>query len=322
MTPTRVVIRRASTYEPPSLGRAVAEAVEALGGWGAFVRKGDRVLVKPNCISGVPAEQHAQTHPLFVGEVCRQLLDYGARPVVGDSPAWGSLAGVADRVGLTPVLARLGVPLVPFDRPIRVANTAGRVFEAFTLDRTAVEADAIVNLPKLKAHRQLYVTLAIKNMFGCVPGKRKAWWHFKAGRYDNYFGRMLCEVYALLRPAVTIMDAIVAQEGPGPVRGTPRPLGIVLASADGPALERVACEIIGAEPHRVRTLQAAAELGIGTPQLGNIEVMGEPVESVRVADFLFPKLLPIGFSLPRVVRSTFKDAWITYQESLAARRSA
>jgi uncharacterized protein (DUF362 family) len=319
MAQARVAIERASGYERATLAGAIAAAVERLGGWSARIQRGDRVLVKPNCISAVPADRHACTHPAFVAEICRQLIDLGARPFVADSPAWGSLAGVARKLGLPEALAPLGVEIVPLNQPVRVPNTAGRVYEHLTLDRTVVEADAIINVPKLKSHGQLYVTLAVKNMFGCVPGKRKAWWHFKAGNYENYFARMLCEVYALVNPCITIMDAIVGMEGRGPVRGTPRPIGAVLASTDAPALERVASEIIGADVTKVRTLRAAAELGIGTPQLDNIEIVGEPIDALRITDFQFPKLIPIGFSLPRVVRSTLKNAWIVRQEQLAVR---
>lgn len=322
MTRTSVSLMQARDYESPTLRRAIGGAVDAIGGWSRFVRPGDRVLVKPNCLTGGPAERAAVTHPALVAEICRQLIDLGARPFVGDSPAWGSFQGVASSSGLTAALKPLNVPLVPFRRPVRVENAAGRVYSHLTLDRTVVEADAVVNVPKLKSHRQLYVTLAIKNVFGCVPGKRKAWWHFKAGNYENYFGRMLCEVYALVRPALTIMDAIVVMEGKGPAAGDPRALGAVLASADAPALERIACEVIGAEPHRVRTLVAAAELGIGTPQRDNIDVGGDPIDAVRISDFRFPSLIPIGFSLPRVVRSTLKNAWIVHQEQVRARRAS
>lgn len=317
----RVVIQHAETYSTPVVARAVASAVEPLGGWDAWLKPGARVLVKPNCISAAPAEQHAQTHPTLVAEICRQLIDFGAKPFVADSPAWGSLPAAATKAGLTPMLARLNVPLVEFKDPVRIENVAGYVYRYLTLDRAAVDADAIINVPKLKTHRQLYVTLAIKNMFGCMPGKRKAWWHFKAGNYENYFARMLCEIYAITRPAITIMDAIIGQEGNGPIRGDPRQIGLILASTDAPALERVACEIIGAEPHRVRTLRAAAELGIGVPQLDRIRVLGEPIEAVRLTDFRFPKPLPIGFSLPRVVKSALKNAWITRQESIHASKS-
>lgn len=319
MARAQVVLRKATDYDVATLRAEIGSAVELLGGWGRWVRRGDRVLVKPNCIAAATADEQAVTHPAFVVEICRQLLDFGAKPFVGDSPAWGSLAGVARKCGLTPMLKRLGVPLVSLNRPMRVENASGRVFRHFTLDRKAVEADVILNVPKLKAHCQLYVTFAIKNMFGCVCGKRKAWWHFKAGTFDNYFARMLCEVYALLNPALTIMDAIVGMEGQGPRRGTPRPIGAILVSSDAPAIERIACELIGADPRQVRTLRAAAELGIGTPQREHIELIGDPLDAVRISDFQFPRMVPIGFSFPRLVRSTLSNAWILRQEAAEGR---
>ncbi len=209
------------------------------------------------------------------------------------------------------MLRRLGVPLAEFDRPRRVRNRRGRVYRQLTVDALALEVDAIVNLPKLKTHRQLLMTCAIKNMFGCVPGKRKAWWHFKAGNYENYFARMLVELFSLLNPTLTIIDAIDAMEGEGPMRGKARRLGLLLASRDGPALERICAELVGVHPRRLRMLVAAKELGYGTCDLNNIEVVGAGIEDIRVPDFVLPRLIPIGFSLPRVVRSALKNAWLS-----------
>jgi uncharacterized protein (DUF362 family) len=315
-----VAITHCRTYDAEPLAAAIAAAVKPLGGWSRWIRPGAKVLVKPNCIVAAPAERQAQTHPAFVAEICRQLLDLGARPFVGDSPAWGSMTAAARKSGLAPLLDRLGVPLVEFRNPVKIENASGRVCRRLTLDRAVIEADAVVNVPKLKSHGQLYVTLAIKNLFGCVSGKRKAWWHFKAGDHENYFARMLCEVCALVNPAITIMDAVIGMEGDGPIGGTPRPIGAVLASTDAPALERVACEIMGADLSKVRTLAAAAELGIGTTQFERIDVVGDPLEPLRVKDFQFPNLVPIGMSFPRLVRSTLKNAWIVRRDSRAAAR--
>lgn len=310
-----VVLERADSYEPPVVGPAICRAVEAAGGWQAGIRPGDRVLVKPNCISNVPADRPAQTHPTVIVEVCRQLLDYGARPFVGDSPAWGSLIGNLRILGVLDDLARLGVPVVPFKRPVKAVNPNGRVFHKLSVAAEALEADAIVNLPKFKSHRQLLMTVALKNMFGCVIGRRKAWWHVKAGSYDNYFSRMLVETYEMLRPAITIVDAVVAMEGQGPIKGQPRALNLIMASTDGPALERVAAEIVGIKPARLRTLAAARELGVGVSHLDQIDVTGVPLAEARVAGFKLPYLLPIGFSLPRLVKGAFKNAWITHQQA-------
>lgn len=310
-----VAIERADSYEPAVVRSAIERAVAGAGGWDRLIRPGDRVLVKPNCISGTPPTQPAQTHPAVILEVCRQLLDHGAKPFVGDSPAWGSLPGNLRQLGILDDLKQLGVPVTEFKRPVKADNPRGKVFRRLTVDAAALEADAIVNVPKFKAHRQLVMTVAIKNMFGCVGGRRKAWWHVKAGSYDNYFSRMLVETYELLRPAINIVDAIVAMEGKGPIHGTPRAMNLILASTDASAIERIAADLIGVKPTQLRTLAAARELDVGTPYRDRIDVVGAEPAEVRIDDFEIPRLLPIGFSIPRLVRGAFRNAWIIRQQN-------
>jgi uncharacterized protein (DUF362 family) len=155
-------------------------------------------------------------------------------------------------------------------------------------------------------------------MFGCVGGRRKAWWHVKAGSYDNYFSRMLVETYELLRPVVNIVDAVVAMQGNGPIKGTPKPMNMILASTDGVAIERIAAEIIGVKPSRMRTLAAAIELEVGTGTLDQISVVGADLDEVRISDFEMPKMMPIGFSIPRLVKGTFRNAWLVRQQERKA----
>jgi len=310
-----VAIERADGYAPELIDSGITRLVNTFGGWETLVRRGDHVLVKPNCICSAPPTQPAQTHPAVILALCRQLLDYGAKPFVGDSPAWGTLHGALRQLGIVDELSRLGVPIVPFKRAVRADNIDGKVFKKLTVDAAALEADAIVNLPKLKAHRQVLLTVVIKNMFGCVNGRRKALWHVKVGGYENYFGRMLVETYDLLRPVINIVDAVVAMEGKGPIKGTPRHVGLLLAATDGPALERVMADLVGLKPARLPTLQAARELGVGTPYLDKIQTIGPDLHDIRIPDFEFPKLMPLGFSFPRWIKGTLKNAWMTHQES-------
>ena len=314
-----VAIERASDYDRSEVASAIQRAVTACGGWDHLVKRGDRVLVKPNCISGAPVGRPVQTHPAVITEVCRQLIDVGAKPFVGDSPAWGSLPTNLRQLGVIEELTELGVDVVEFKRPVKAKNPRGQVFSTLTVDAAVLEADAIVNVPKFKAHRQLLLTVAIKNMFGCVVGRRKAWWHVKAGSFENYFGLMLVETFELLAPAITIVDGIVAMQGPGPMKGSPCDMGLVLASTDGPALERVAADIVGIKPARLRPLAAARELDVGTPYLDQIDVVGASLEEVRLADFELPKLIPIGFSIPRLVKGALKHAWMLHKEARAAK---
>jgi uncharacterized protein (DUF362 family) len=307
---SKVSLGYCSSYELGPLKDAVRKTLEPLGGLTAFISRGDNVLVKPNMITGAPREKPAQTDPAVVEVILSDLLDLGAKPVVGDGVAWGSVKANAKANGLDLVCRKLDVPLVEFNRPVTVNNTEGKVFRSLTLDRTVLEADRVINLPKLKSHKQMLLTCAVKNMFGCMPGKRKAWWHVKAGNYENYFALMIMEMFSLVNPVFTLVDGVIAMEGPGPIKGTPRQMNLLMASTDGPAMERVCCSIMGLKPSRVRIMRAAIELNAGTPHLRDIEIVGEPLERFAVSDFQWPKLTPIGFSFPRFVKSVLKQTWL------------
>ncbi len=176
----KVALVRCEDYEPARVGDAVRRQWELLGGVETFIQRGDTVLLKPNFIAP-RSHRHsaAQTHPAVILETARLLKDYGARPFVADSPAWTNAAVCARVLGLTEPLRRLGVPIRQLNAPrmCRLAPGGPKV----GISAAALDADVIVNLPKFKTHQQMVATFAVKNMFGCVSGKRKALWHFRKG---------------------------------------------------------------------------------------------------------------------------------------------
>lgn len=309
-----VALARCASYEPQEVSRALDEALGHLGGWSAFASPGERHLLKPNLLKAALPDQAVTTHPEILRALARRLKEMGAEPFIGDSPAWGSFGRAVEKAGIAAVAQQEGLPLVALDQGVRVDNARGKVYQHLTVDKAALEADAIINCPKLKAHDQLYLSGAVKNVFGCVSGKRKAWWHFKAGNFDNYFARMLIEVCQLLSPRLHVMDAVVGMTEKGPSRGKPMHLGFIAASCDPVALDRVCLAVLGGDEAKLKTLAAAAELGVWEPRLERIRVVGEPVDELRAEGFVFPSLIPIGFSLPRVVKSTLKHHWLVQTE--------
>ena len=305
-----VCVTRCPSYQPIDLLPAIDRTLDALGGIGRFVQPGDRVLLKPNCIARLPPESAGQTHPAVIVEVARRVIAVGGIPVVGDSPAWGRLSGNLAALGALEPLADLGVQVVEFTRSRWIANYPMRVYRGFRVAREVLAVDKIINLPKLKAHKQLGLTAAIKNMFGCVAGKRKAWWHFSAGDKRNLFGWLLVELFDRLRPCLTIVDGVLGQQGDGPIHGQPRGFHWLVAGVDGVAIERVCAELVGMAPAELRILRAAEELGIGQPDLAGIEVVGETISSQRINDFARPDMMPIRFPLFRVLRSTVKNLFL------------
>jgi ferredoxin len=168
----------------------------------------------------------------------------------------------------------------------------GVMIKRLDVIKPAVEADVIINLPKLKTHIYTVFTGAVKNTFGVIPGLKKPGYHGKLKTIDR-FSEMLLDVYAFTKPGLSIMDAVVSMEGDGPGRtGKPRYRGVVLASTDGVALDAVACSVVGIPPEIVPTFTVARKRGLWSGDLGSIEVLGEPVEKVAAADFKRPSTSP------------------------------
>ena len=273
-----------------------------LGGLETFVKRGDVVLLKPNLIAP-RSHRHsaAQTHPAVILEAARLLKDYGAKPFVGDSPAWANAAICARALELVEPLRKLGVPLRQLDAPRKC--TLGADGPRLGLSSLALDADAIVNLPKFKTHQQMVATFAVKNMFGCVTGKHKALWHFRRGHTRDEFAQLLVGVCQYLRPVLTIIDGIVAMHGQGPIRGPSRPLGWLIAGRDPLACETVCCRLVGLAPEQLPIIQAARRIDFGCSDPGRIEIVGSPLPMTPCPDFELARLTPVKFTLGRVCRS-------------------
>ena len=231
---------------------------------------------------------------------------------MGDSCALGSITRVARWSGLDKALRAEGFEPakdLSVSRPGR-AERDGTEYPQ--LNAFLDEVDAVINLPKVKVHQQCYLTLAIKNLFGCVPRRRKALWHFKRGNTVD-FAEMLISIYQTVRPVLHIADGIVAMEGKGPVNGDPHPVDVLSASADGVATDRVWLEILGGEVERMAVLAAARRAGLGSSiDLASIEILGQPLQACRAVGFRMipePEMIPIKFSLTHIVRGLWKDFW-------------
>ena len=169
-------------------------------------------------------------------------LDRGVRPIVADSPAIGSFETILRMSGIRDALAGTDVECRPFRDSVKV--DVGEPFGEIDIAEEAVRADVIINLPKFKTHAQMLLTLAVKNLFGCVVGFRKPEWHHAGGCDRQAFARLLVRIGRTLRPAFNILDGILAMEGQGPGRsGVPRELGILMAGKDPFAVD--SCRLPG-----------------------------------------------------------------------------
>lgn len=306
-----VSLLHTSSYEIASLMRSLEAVLEPLGGMSSIVKAGDRVLLKPNLLTGSRPTKECTTRPELVYCVAKMVQDAGGKPFLGDSPAFGSVKGIAKANGLLPLAEELGIPIVEFHGKRYETENEGE-FQHLRLSKEAMDADVVINLPKVKSHMQLTLTLGVKNLFGCVPGKMKAWWHMEAGKDVERFSQMLVETARTINPELTILDGIIGHEGNGPSAGEPKNLGILAAACDVFALDRVMVEILGVKPQDVPTVAASMRSGLCS-DLSAIEIVGDQVAQLRCLDWKLPEtMLEIDFGMPRVIRSTFKHLYIKF----------
>lgn len=305
-----VSLIRAETYDTQKLQKSLETLLKPLGGISSIVKPGDRVLLKPNLLTGARPTKECVTRPELVYCVAKMVIEAGGKPFMGDGPAFGSAKGVAEANGYKAILEELNLPVVEFHG--KRYQTVSQEFNHLLLSKEAMEADVVINLPKVKSHVQLTVTLGVKNLFGCVPGKMKAFWHMEAGKDANRFGQMLVETARAVNPNLTIVDGIIGHEGNGPSGGEPRFLGVLAASQDVFALDLAMLEILNVDPAQVPTAATSIRLGLCS-QLADIEFPHLRPEELKVIDWKLPeKLVPIDFAMPRVIKSTFKHLYIRF----------
>ena len=314
---TSVSLLRATTYDIEALQQHLIELLAPIGGIESIVKPGDRVLLKPNLLTGSRPTKECTTRPEIIYCVAKLVQAAGGQPFLGDSPAFGSARGVAEANGLLPWAEKANLPIVEMHG--KRYPTESKDFDNFLLSKEAMEADVVINLPKVKSHVQLTMTLGVKNLFGCVPGKMKAWWHMEAGKDRQRFGTMLVETARAISPELTILDGIIGHEGNGPSGGEPRDLGLLAASTDVFALDRAVVDMLGVDPAQIPTLVESKRLGL-CPKLKQIDFPLMQPADLKIDDWQLPeKLMPIDFGAPRVLRSTFKHLYIRFiKEPMAA----
>lgn len=245
------------------------------------IKQGSRVLIKPNMLSAATPADAVLTHPLIIKAAVEYVLQKGARPQVSDSPAIGSFERIVKVNGIKDALAGLDVDVIPFQetRLVDIGKPYGKV----DIAQDALDAEVIINLPKLKTHSQMLLTLAVKNMFGCIVGFQKSRWHIRAGVDSMAFARLLVAIHQAVRPTVSILDGILALQGEGPGKGgKPRHIGVLMGSCDSFALDTAVCRMLGIDVKSVPILNVAGEIDL----INSCEVEGD---LPTVYDFELPQ---------------------------------
>jgi len=304
----KILLRKIESYDLEEVERFVRDSLALCASHNSSFHAGQKVLLKPNLLRAFKPDRCVTTHPAILEAVCRVLKDHSINHIdISDSPALGSLAAVAHKAGYGPLVKKYGVKLVPLSNPVSFATVEN--IPHLKIAGNLIDYDHIINLPKFKSHCQMTLTLAIKNLFGLVIGKRKPVLHCLVNNDKVKFGKMLVDIAKHVNPSLTIVDGIQAMQGQGPANGTPYPLGILASGQDLTALDRVLTEIVRVPPEKVYALEAARQKGFGTYQLNAIELLGETdLESLKVSDFQLAELpIDISFNPFRIVKSFLKQ---------------
>ena len=290
---SKVYIRKAE-YDYATLKPLVFELMDSIAG--DRIKKGMRVVIKPNLLAAFRPDRAVVTHPLIVKAAAEYVISKGVRPQISDSPAVGSFEKILKESGIKDALKGMDVEYKEFKEFVSV--DVGKPFGKIEIAKDAVNADILINLPKIKTHQHMLLTLGIKNLFGCIVGMRKPEWHMRAGVDKEMFATILVRIYQTLKPAINIYDGILGMEGQGPGKsGDPREIGVIVGSNDAPAADRVISGMLGVDPDLVLTNRIAVE------QVGDEIIVDGEIP--RIENFRLPEMTPIVFG-PKVAHGFFR----------------
>lgn len=253
----------------------VAAVLKPLGGMKAFVKKGDRVVVKPNIGWDRKPEQASNTHPEVVKAVVRQCLDAGAKSVLVLDRSCNDARLSYARSGIKKAVESIDDERVRCEYenkkdyvPVKIAD--GKSIKEFEFNRKAMppECDCYINVPVAKHHRHTKLTLGLKNVMGVIGGNR--------GKIHQDLARRIADLNLVIRPNLTIIDAtrILLRNGPtGGKLEDVKVLDTLIASADTVAADAYATTLFGEKPNSIGSTVAAAKLGLGEMDLEKVKIV-------------------------------------------------
>jgi len=250
--------------------------------------RGKRVLLKPNLVEFEP-DSPINTHPLLVHAALEAFRELGADVFIGEGPGHRrNTLDMAEAAGYFETIPRFEEIFTDLNldcvAAVRLARPHSRL-QSIYLAQSAMSCDLLVSMPKMKTHHWVGATLSMKNLFGTVPGGVYGWpknilhWAGIPG--------FIADLYHTLPGRFAIVDGIVGMQGNGPIQGTPKRAGVVVAGRDLAAVDATCCQIMCIDPHRIEYLKLA--VGNVAELLRSIHQIGESVESVRTCFELIPE---------------------------------
>ncbi len=298
---TVVALTENRRYDSDEIKKNIEKSSAAIGFSQRF--HGTRVLLKPNLISG-RGPVYACTDLAVIIAAAEWFIDHGAFVSLGDSPAFGGCTQVLRRHGMESALTRLGVHITEFKTPVirKLSNhvSVGIAAEALT-------CDLLVNLPKIKAHNQMFMTMAVKNLFGIVCGMRKALIHMKNGTSHERFAEVMLDLAEIVPPSIVIADGIEVMHRQGPVGGDRLHLGCIAMGCDPVSVDSAMLDALELEPERCPIWRSAARRKHPGSDLSALTYPLDHPSIFHGSGFIAPQILnPVPFNPLRFMVSSFR----------------
>jgi len=263
------VVKGERGHEPVFKALDLIDYESAVSGW-------KQVLIKVNFITVETWDTGATTDPVVVEAIIKKLKNLPVQILVVESDATMTSADKAfEATGMKEMCQRNDVECLNLrhvkDR-VKIDVPDCETLGSITLPRIVTES-AIISAAKLKTHMATKVTLGMKNMFGLLPDKFKGKYHAKG------ISKVIVDVNAVLRPALTVIDGFVGMEGRGPSGGTPVKMDLIIAGKDVVATDSTAARVMGFEPIEIAHIRKAHEKGLGN--IDDIEILGSKLDDVR-----------------------------------------
>ena len=256
----------------------VRRAVDLVGGMGAIVDEGCTVALKPNIVTGRLSGRGVTTDPRVIEALIKLAFEAGAREVlVVEGSGYGAPTVEAFELsGIRYTAERNGAGVVDVDEDelIEVDVPDSLILSRVSVSGRFYEADVRVNVPVMKTHDQMLMTLGMKNMKGVIPKPQKRLFH-RIG-----LAKAIVDLNKAVPIDLTVVDAIHAMEGLGPSFGDIFEMDVIMAGTDVYSLDVVGVQVMGFAPKEVGYLKLASEQGLVSLDGAGIEVVGEPVSAV------------------------------------------
>lgn len=308
---TRVTVHRCASYAQPDVDSALARCLADLGGLSAYVKPGMRVALKCNLLLPMRPEQGGTTHPALVTSLIRAIQKIGATPFIIDSPGGpynkAMLRTVYQTTGMHAASRETGVELNYDTSAVETASPSALWLKRMRILRPLADADAVIDLPKLKTHGFMLYTGAVKNMFGAIPGTEKAEYHLRMKAPED-FRKAMVDICETVNPVLTVMDAVEAMEGNGPSAGTVKNANMLIASPSPYALDLGAAWLAALPIERIYTIREAAERGLAPDDPARLTWLGDEPKSLRVK-LALPASQSLGI-LRRFIQSRTLGTWM------------